>query len=303
MMKTLKEYSDFLYKNGYEETSKNGEPYTYTFIQGHLRYIWFVKNDNYIKLCVEETKEFSEYLSSLELGTEYKCEYENYIVKFAFIESSICNVANFLDGNTDGIYLALEPNAHYKHSLDLFELCINFQETNLLEHDLFIMSRSLEHLNWAKDNLIPLLEKWGFHASYDSFFDVKEGKRSSNARFDFKHPNRAFFTIETDCLTGKPYIWADSNLPSGSIELTDKIYGKNLDEVSDILLEELLKKDEFKFGYIYNNDPHETIDTYEEVSTLLDCLHYKKKKDINFSIIPKRYEKLVEDYNEMVTKL
>lgn len=296
-MKTLKEYTDLLYKNGYKE---NFAPYT--FVDGHLEIVEFIKNDYHINLYVVETKEFSDYLSSLLPGTEYQVEYENYNVKSAFIESPICNVSNFLDGSTDGIELVSEPNAYNKHTLELFELCLNFQKTNLLEHELFIMSHRQEHLTWAKYNLIPILEKWDFYVDYDSFFDTKEERCSSNIRIDFKHPNRADFVVEIDCLTGKPIIWADINSHNGTIELTDKIYGKNLDEVADILLEEILKKDELKFGYIYNNDPQETINTYKEVFTLMDCLHYSEKKDIDFNIIPKRYNKLIEDYNKMLIK-
>lgn len=296
-MKTLKEYADFLHENGYKETSR---PFTY--LDGHLIAVDFIKNDFLIKLSVDETKEFSEYLSSLEPGTEYKSEYENYIVKSAFIESPICNVNNKAIESKYGIELISKPTAYNKHTLDMFEWCINFQKTNLLEHELFIMSRREEQLVWAKDNLIPLLEKWDFCVDYDSFFHMEGEKNSSNTRIDFKHPHRVALVMETDCLTGKPFIWVDFFKRNGCFELTDKIYGKNLDEVGDILLEELLKKDELRFGYIYNNDPHETFDTDKEVLTLFRCLHDKKKGDINFNVIPKRYENFVEEYHKMVTK-
>lgn len=297
-MRTLKEYADFLYKNGYKESFA-----PYTFLDGHLEIVEFIKNDYQLSLYVTETEEFSDYLSSLDPGTEYQVEYGNYNVKSAFIESPICNVSNFLDGSTDGIELVSEPGAYNKHTLDLFEQCIDFQKTNLLEHELFMMSRRLEHLIWAKDNLIPILEKYDFYVDYDSFFDTKQERCSSNIRIDFKHPNRADFVIEIDCLTGNPIIWADINLNSGTIDLTDKIYGKNLNEVSNILLEELFKKDELKFGYIYNDDIHETIETYKEVLNLMNCLHYnEKRKDINFDAIPQRYEKLVLDYKKMEAK-
>lgn len=293
-MKTLKEYADFLYKNGYKESVA-----PYTFLCGNLEIVEFIKNGYHINLYVAETKEFSDYLSSLEPGTEYQVEYENYTVKSAFIESPICNVSDCFDGTTDGIELALEPNDRNKHTLDLFELCINFQKTNLLEHELFIMSRRIEHLTWAKDNLIPILEKYDFYADYDSFFDTKEGRQSSNITLSFKHPNRAEFIVEIDCLTGEPIIWADTDSVNGTIDLTDKIYGKKLNEVSNILLEELFKKDEHKFGYIYNNDVHETIETYGEVLNLMVCLEHNEKRDIKFDVIPKRYEKLTEKYNKL----
>lgn len=294
-MKTLKEYADFLYKNGYKE---NFAPYT--FLDGHLEIVEFIKNDYHINLYVQETKEFSDYLSSLEPETEYQVEYKNYNVKTAFIESPICNVPNFFDGKTDGIELVSKPNKYNKHTLDLFELCINLQKTNLLEHELFIMSRRLEHLTWAKDTLIPILEKCDFYVDYDSFFDTKQERPSSNITIEFKHPNNANLVMEVDCLTGKPIIWADINSINGTIDLTDKIYGKNQNDVSNILLEEILKKDDRKFGYIYSNDPHECLDTYKEVLGLEQNICYKEKKHgVNFNVIPKRYNYLIEEYNKL----
>lgn len=292
-MKTLKEYAEFLYKNEYKE---NLAPFT--FLDGHLEIVEFIKNDYLIRLYTEETGEFSDYLESLQPGTEYQVEYENYIVKSAFIESPICNVSDFLDGSTDGITLVLEPGSHVKHSLDLFELCIGFQKTNLLEHELFIMSERQKHLAWAKDNLVPVLERHNYFIEYDSFFDTKNERCSSNIRIDFKHPNQSEFILETDCLTGNPIIWSD--IYGGTIDLTDKIYGKDQDEVYQVLLENVWKKDDLKFGYIYNNDPHETIDTYREVLCLMASLeHRDRDSNINFDIIPSRYDRLVEEYKRI----
>ena len=294
-MKTLKEYADFLYGNGYKE---NFAPFT--FLNGELEIVEFIKNNFHINLYVESTKEFSDYLASLQPGTEYQIEYKNYNVVSAFIESPICNVSDFLTGKTDGIQLVSEPVANNRHTLDLFELCIGFQKVNLLEHELFIMSNRQKHLAWAKDNLVPILEKYDYCIVYDSYFDTKEKRRSSNIRIDFTHPNRADFVIEVDCLTGKPVIWTNINLKNGSINLTDKIYGKSREDVYSVLLEEVWKKDDLKFGYIYNNNPHETLDTYIEVCSLLDCLRYKKKQDINFDVVPERYNYLVEEYNKLL---
>lgn len=292
-MKTLKDYADFLYKNGYKETIA-----PYTFLDGELEIVEFTKNDYTIDLYVVESQEFSNYLASLPPGTEYKIKYENYNVVSAFIESPICNISDFLTGKTDGIRLVSEPDGYNRHTLDLFELCIGFQKINLLEHELFIMSNRLKHLTWAKDNLVPVLEKYDYYIVYDSYFDTTDERYSSNIRIDFKHPNNAELTIEVDCLTGKPIIW--SNINSGTFtDLADKIYGKNKEDVYNILLEEVWKKDDLKFGYIYNNDPHETIDTWREVYSLMDCLHYKEIRDINFDIIPKRYNYLVEEYNKL----
>lgn len=300
-MKTLKEYADFLYENGYKENS-----IPFTFLDGYLESVEFIKNGFHLILGVEETKEFSNYLSSLNPEEEYQIEYENYIVNSAFIESPICNLSNYFDGSTNGIELVSEPTSYNKHTLDLFKLCVGFQKTNLIEHEMFIMSKCQELYTWAKNNLIPILEKHDYYIDYDSFFDTNQSRPSSNIRIDFKHPNLILiekFVIEVDCLTGEPIIWTiNKNL--GTIILTDKIYGKSQNEVFNVLLEEVWKKDELKFGYIYNNDPHETVETCNEVLYLMECLEHKEiNKNINFDIIPKRYNHLIEEYKLLENKI
>ena len=293
-MKTLKEYADFLYLKGYKESIA-----PFTFLNGTLEIVEFVMDGFYVNLYVEETDEFSKYLESLEPGTEYHVEYENYVVNSAFIEAPICNVANFHDGSTDGIELVSKPNAYNKHTLELFEMCIGFQKTNLLEHEIFIMSRRQEHLAWAKETLVPLLEKYNYVITFDSFFDTKNETPSSNPIIDFTHPNGSNLSIETDCITGEPIIWSYDESGKGVVYLSDKMYGKDIDDVYNVMLEEVWKKRKDKFGYIYNNDPHETVDTYCEVYKLLDCLHYGEKDDsINFDIIPERYNDIVKKYSD-----
>lgn len=293
-MKSLQEYAEFLYSKGYRETVG-----AYTFLDGTLEIVDFEREGFMVNLFVEETEVFRKYLESLEPGTEYDVKYENYNVNAAFIESPICNVANFHSGSTDGIELSIEPTSYNRHTLDLFEQCIGFQKNDLLEHEMFIMSRRQEHLAWAKENLVPLLEKYDYVITFDSFFDTKNESPSSNQRIDFRHHNRSELSIETDCITGEPIIWAYGAFGGGVVDLSEKMYGKNADEVYNVLMEEVWKKNEDNFGYIYNNDPHETVDTFFEVCSLRDCLRYKKKKDINFGIIPKRYEYLINEYKNM----
>ena len=112
-MKTLKEYADFLYENGYKETDG-----AYLFLDGELERVDFSNGEFGLALGVEETEEFSKYLESLEVGTEYKVEYENYLVKDAFLESPICNVANYFDGTTNGLSHYIQKN---DYKLDVHE--------------------------------------------------------------------------------------------------------------------------------------------------------------------------------------
>ena len=291
-MKTLKDYSDFLHGKGYKETFA-----PYTFLDSDLEIVEFEKNGYKIDLYVDATEEFVKYMESLEPGTEYEVDYKNYNVTDAYIESPICNISNFIDGDRSGIRLVSKPNDYNKHTLDLFEFCVEFQKVNLLEHELFIMSKRIEQLSWAKDNLVPILEKYDYQVDYDCFFNTSDQKDNSNIRLDFKHINGDELVIETDCLTGDLSIWTYSK--GGCKDLAKELFGKNQDEVYDILLNEVWKNNELKYGYIYNNDPHETVDTYREVLTLMDCIHYKEKNEINFNVVPERYNYLIEQYNSL----
>lgn len=293
-MKTLKEYAEFLYSKGYKETEL-----PYEFLDSSLQIVSFEKGDWYINLHVQETEEFSKFLESLEEGTEYEIDYKNYVVCGAFLKSPICNVSNFYDGSTEGIELVAEPNQYNKHTLDIFEPCVDLQSTNLLNHDLFIMTCRQEQLKWAKDNLIPVLERYDYACEYDSFFSTEEGRSSSNIRIDFKHPNGASLTIETDCLTGKPIIWSSVNVLDGYSDLTSELYGKSEGEVFDILFEKVWEKHPLRFGYIYNNDPQETVKTFQAVMTLMDCIEHKEKASIDLNLIPERYKYLVEEYESL----
>lgn len=290
-METLKDYSDFLLSKGYSLA-----PYSHSYFNGFLTDVTFVKNGYRVILQVGETEEFTEYLESLEPNIEYLVEDQNYIVSGAFIESPICNIAGFLDGNKEGITLVKEANDYYTDTLDLFEYCITLQTPNLLEHELKIMSERIKLLSWAKDVLIPVLEKCDYIVDYDSFFIINFDKfelDSSSPVICFRHYNDCGnIYLETHCITGK------NTLSVGGIGLD--VIGKSQEEIYSILLEEVFKKDELAFGYLYNNDPKETKDTYKEVLTLWQELRNKSNRyEINFDIIPDRYSKDIELYKQL----
>lgn len=285
-MKTLKDYADFLYSKGYELTQL-----PYEFLNGYLTSVSFIKNGYHIKLGTDETEEFTEYVETLEDGEEYEVDFKNYEVRSAFIESPLCNVSGFMDGDTSGIRLVNEKDEYYKHTLDLFEYCTTLQTPNLIDHELRIMSKRMEQLKWAKENLVPILEKCDYYADYDSFMTTKE-RENSSPLIIFNHPNRSELYFETDILTGEPSIFCGGNYRD--------LYGKNKDEIWEILLNEVFKENELAFGYLYNNDPKETVKTYSNVISLYQAIDYKKKDDnIDFNVIPDRYKDLVEQYQKI----
>ena len=288
-MKTLQSFVDILYRNGYKETRA---PYQY--LCGALEIVEFHKGGYSVWIYVYPTPEFEKWLEGYE--GEYEVDYKNYCVSAVKIESPLCNIAGFTDGDTSCIQLEEEPNDYVKHGLDLFEYCLSLQTTNLLKHELKIMKCRIEHLEWAGKNLVPVLEKYDYSAEYDSFFNTENDRDSSNQWITFKHKNslRGLVTIETDALTG------DINIVADGINVSD-MYGKNQDEAFDTMLEKVWKENDVEYGYIFSGDPKETVDSASEVRCLWTAIRYKERDDtINFDLIPERYSKDIETYNNLI---
>lgn len=228
-METLKEYVDFLFKEGY-----NLDKFPYTFLNRELVDITFVRNNFRVILQIEPTSEFEEYLSNLEESVEYEIDYNNYIVVFANIESPICNICDFYDGNTNYIQLCKHPGftTYIKHGLDLFEYCLSLQKCNILQHELKILSKRIELLTWAKGALIPVLEKLGFVITYDSIFNTESNRDSSDILLVLQHEDYYDMNIETDCLTGEHVIYFGK-------DITSNLLWKSKDECK-FIVEQLL---------------------------------------------------------------
>ncbi len=288
-MKALQSFVDILYQNGYKETKA-----AYQFLDGALEIVEFYKEDYHIWFYVYPTPDFKKWLESYE--GEYKIDYKNYYVSGINIESPLCNIDGFTDGDTSCIQLEEEPNEYVKHGFDLFEYCLTLQTPNLLKHEMKIMRHRLEHLEWAEKNLVPVLEKYDYFAEYDSFFNTENDRDSSNQLITFKHKNsfRGIISIETDALTG------DINIVADGINVSD-MYGKNAEEVFTIMLEKVWKDDDVQYGYIFSGDPKETVDSATEIRCLLQAIREGQRDDtINFDIIPERYNKDVEKYNDII---
>lgn len=76
------------------------------------------------------------------------------------------------------------------------------------------------------------------------------------------------------------------------------------EDVYSMLLDKFWKENEGKYGYIYNNDPKETIDTYNEVMKMYHNLGYRKKTyEVNLNVIPDRYQTYVEEYKKLFLDL
>lgn len=286
----MQKFVEILYERGYKEA-----PLAYTYLDGQLDAVDFKKNDWLITIQCEETEEFYNELENMEDGTEYTVDYKNYVVTGIFIQSPICDQAGFTDNDKSGIFLPAEPGDWHTHGLEYFEYCLGLQSTNLLEHELKIMTSRLETLSWAKENFVPIIEKYDYTCCFDSFFNCDETVTddTSDPSIIFNHRNRGQLYIDNDCITGNPKIVCDG------IDITDDVYGRDSETVYNVLVEKVWKKDEPRYGYIWSGDPKETKDSYNEVSTLIQTIDYDEKpRKINFDIIPERCNWLVDKYRE-----
>lgn len=254
-MRLLSEYAKYLKKEGYT-------PQYEDFICGGLTSVDFLDSfQHLITLSVEETEEFHEEMEKKikEQGSpvEYEMNYSNYVVCIASFESIITTEQNFYTGKGGAIHLVSRPGYH-THGLELFEKCVQLQKLGLVDHELFIMKKRIEHLTWAKKVLIPLLEKADYSVEYSSMFDINNTKRTnSDVIVRFRHYNDPkddySFFMATDCLTG------EVKFPRG-IDL----YGKNREETWNLLVEEFWKKEQFPIKYSYLYTKGETKETYRK---------------------------------------
>lgn len=289
-MKTLKDFADILYENGYKEIDGS-----YYYMNGYLEAVTFSKKNYDVILSVEMSPEMEKYVDSLELGASYIWQYKDYNVTKIALKAPICNISDFFTGETDYIFLSLDDK---KYPLSLFEKCLKFQQTDLVEQELFIISQRTKHLTWVQNSLKPLLAKYDYNVSYCSLFDTDE-KSDSHLTMIFNHLGYDYSSIRitTDCITGNIEIITFNCCQY--IDITE-IYEKDSEEIFNVLLEKIWKLKEEEFGYIYNNDPHETKDTYSELLKIHYCIDQKQKsEEINFDVIPERYSKLVETYNKL----
>ena len=188
----------------------------------------------------------------------------------AYVDSyyTIYSMFNYYDRTVGQIYLISNPNkdSYHTHGFDLFEKCVQLQKNGVVEHELFIMEKHIEHLRWAKEVLIPVLEKADYIIDYSSLFDLSDKRCNSNLIIIFQHYNdrnfldRSMF-METDCLTG------ECLFPRGL-----ELFGKTKEEVWNILVEEFWKKADFpkRFSYLYTEG--ETKETFKQYLLELEQL-------------------------------
>ena len=208
-METLKDYTDYLLKNGYEFGE---DTYNFTYIDGELTEVIFTNKETgkLIKLGCDFPESLYDYLTE-KYGEG--CEYDamsdevasRIIVTDAIIQSTIVNINGFFDGSSTGIILVKNPSKldYYKHPLTLFEKCVWIQNHET-EHMYNIVNQHLKNIEFFNTNVKPLIED-EFYNKYDSMLDLEE-KQDSNMWFSWQRKEGTDYTemtFSTDCLTGE----------------------------------------------------------------------------------------------------
>jgi hypothetical protein len=289
-METLKEFADFLKARGYKETKL-----PYCFTNGWLDSVSFSNGSFGINFNVEPTPEFGEKLNNMPDGEEYDIDYKDYVVAQAFIESPVCNVSDFFDGATKGIFLVKEPGEYVRHTLDLFEYCTSLQTTDLAEHELKILKARIAQMEWATKNLFPVLKKADYHPVYDTFFATDETRDSSNQWIELQHKNHGCIHFTTDCITGYGYLTADD------VDLSCLVCHADENTVREAFLEKVWKENELRYGYLWHNDPKETVDTYLNLLEMFETTRRGRPFDkVDLSVIPDKYSDDVKLYKQIL---
>lgn len=255
-MKYLDEFINYLKKEGYEDKY-------FDCMDGYLLNVDCFYQNKKITFFVEPTKDFEKFIKEKiekEGEFEYEIDYKNYLVKSISIESTIT-----FSRTIGQIILISNPNeeeSRYKHGFEYFEKCVQLQKVGMVDHELFILEKHVEHLKWAKEVLIPLLEKADYVIDFSSIFDLRDQRINSNLKIIFKHYNDEFYLddtmyIETDCLSGEC-------LFPNNID----IYGKTKKEVWNILVEEFWKKAKFPKRYSYLYTEGETKETFKNLNKI-----------------------------------
>ena len=244
-MKTLKEYQDYLFANGYEIS--DGLPYGY--FGDELTSVEYTNKTNkkMVLLNCYYTDELVKYLEeNFEEGEEFSITddmMDKIMVNGATIESGIVNFPHFMDGSQPGIFLQEEGDGgvldfgdYYHDRMDLFEKCIWIQN-NELEHSRNILEQHFRNIDFFNENIKPILDCYKYFLRYTSILDLN-AKESSSPEFEYAIPDSYEcydLLFVTDCITGKLSV----TVPFGT-------YDEKAKKFEDLV--NTFKKDDFEFA-------------------------------------------------------
>lgn len=272
---------------------KGFEPRWYDYLDYYLIHIDLYNNiEQHITLEVCYTEEYEEELRSLPEGTEINPDYSRMECTGAFLECVICYPEGPVQG-TSGI--TVYDMDYFWKAFELFQ--------NPSKAKKRIMSIHLQHSEYIEKHFVPILEKYDFYNNYDSYWDCSE-KTYIGAQpiigWKYKYSSKDI-DFKTDMLTEKLYV-------NGDIWNEDDDFEKWL--IDNVMTYKHGPETfyELEFERFFSEDSKWTPTSHQEILMLSDNirrlredknLHYN---DINFDAIPKKYEYLIDQYNELCKK-
>lgn len=252
----------------------------------------------HIRLDTQYNEEYVEELRKLPKGTEYIIDYSRMECIGAFFECCIDypeGAERCLDRVSNGIHLH-ENNAGYC-KMDYFWEAFN-AFNNLTNHALTVMNSHIEHINYFNDIISPILHKYDFINTYDTFFDSNEKTYiGSTPTFIYKYA----YDSNEDL-----YFWTDPI----SLEFKGTIdpYSPNFEEK----LKEWMHYEsgivKSCFERFFTDDETYTPTSHRDILAVWSSIEAMRKKEhyyfyppesINFDNIPESQKGIIEEYYKL----
>lgn len=272
---------------------KGFEPRWYNYLDYYLTHIDLYNDiEQRITLEVCYTKEYEEELCNLPEGTEIDPDYSRMECTGAFLKCVICYPEGPRQG-TSGI--TVSDMDYFWKAFEMFQ--------NPSKAKKRIMSIHLKHSEYIEKYFAPILEKYDFYNNYDSYWDCSE-KTYIGAQpiigWKYKYSSRDI-DFKTDILTEKLYV-------NCNIWNEDDDFEKWL--INNVMSYKLGYENfyELEFERFFSEDSKWTPTSHQEILMLSDNIRRLQEGrnpyygDINFDIIPKKYEYLIDQYNKLCKK-
>lgn len=272
---------------------KGFKPRWYDWLDYYLINIdLYSETERHIRLEVCYTDEYEEEIKNLPEGTEINPDYSKMECTGAFFECCICYPEGLYQGIT-GIDIT-----NMDYFWKAFEMFLNPSKAKNR-----IMKIHLEHSEYIEEHLAPVLETYDFYNNYDSYWDCSEKTYIGSQPiigWKYKYSSKDI-DFKTDILTEELYV-------------NGKVWDKNNDFekwlIDNVMTYKLGPETfyELEFERFFSKDPKWTLTSYKEILVLSDNIRQltegKKPRyeEVNFDVIPKKYEYLINQYNELCRK-
>lgn len=148
------------------------------------------------------------------------------------------------------------------------------------------MNSHIKNINYFTMYIKPILEKYDFFPSYDSFWDVEEKTFIGSTPtfiYTYKYYDEEVM-FWTDLLTQK-LMWGNGEVDKNTFE---ELFTNGL-------------KNRIVFERFFTDDNTFTPTSYKDIYTLLQAIKDKRNYDIpvDFNNIPNTYKYLINEYNNL----